>query len=650
LATCLSIQFEIYGDISLLDECISIARKVLDSRPHGHPLRDCSMNNLSNYLRDRHYHLGDVKALEERQRLVIKALELCPPGHPRRGRRLHAYGTDLHEEYTRSGDVALLDEAASVLQESATLAVTAAPYNRSLTLSVLGNILRCRYQHLGDVTSLDRSSEVFAEALSLCPPGHYGRNFHLANYATVLRTHFTQSGDITALDCATKYLEEALELCPAGHQLRESTVKLFASVLCDRDLLTGDVVALNTAIDYFRESLVLRPPGRDIRPEALTDLASALYQSYQANGNPELIDEAIELYIEAIESRQTEHNVRHTALISLALLYLNPSCFRHDTHLAFEYLLNMVKHTDGSPRSRLIAARKFLGHAQELYYSGQIRSQGDMKLQNLILTVYQETVALLPVVANFSLDLSSRLRESALSQILGCAGATFALECGQKAIALEILEEARSIFWCQGLRLRDTQFNDLPIELAIQLEELFKALSQWPETPLQSEISTSYHNEDHAFRRRQNETVHQLLQDVRKLRGFERFLLGQQFSSLTQAACKGPVVVLISDQFRCNALILLNKNGETRHVPLSLLTPHSLKGLSVRSRALHTTRGNERSILSDSVGRAVRIRRKGKWEDGEHILEELWMKVVKPIINALGLQVSLVFNLQHRCL
>jgi hypothetical protein len=69
-----------------------------------------------------------------------------------------------------------------------------------------------------------------------------------------------------------------------------------------------------------------------------------------------------------------------------------------------------------------------------------------------------------------------------------------------------------------------------------------------------------------------SERYDELLFNVRRCPGFERFFLPKELSALTPASHNCPVVVVNIDELRCDALILRNINGSPHldHFPLVL--------------------------------------------------------------------------------
>lgn len=122
--------------------------------------------------------------------------------------------------------------------------------------------------------------------------------------------------------------------------------------------------------------------------------------------------------------------------------------------------------------------------------------------------------------------------------------------------ALELLEEARPVFWAQALQLR-SPLKDLPQNNAHQLKIMFRLFEDGdkPEKGDSSDLRT-WADPMVSLQRRKGRDAEKLIAIIQLKPGFDRFLLSQPFSVLAKAASKGPIVVLLAHELMCEALIL----------------------------------------------------------------------------------------------
>jgi hypothetical protein len=167
----------------------------------------------------------------------------------------------------------------------------------------------------------------------------------------------------------------------------------------------------------------------------------------------------------------------------------------------------------------------------------------------------------------------------------------------------------------------------------------------------------------------------ELVQDIRRLDGFNRFLLPQKLSQLRIAARNGPVISINVSKSRCDALILVHDLDDVLHIPLPNFTYDTAEALYQRLKHLVRSHGrcishdidsearvalqdihlsdfgetaSERilsrmSALRDEDRKAKRITTsrsfKNPESEFESILAELWDTVAKPILSELTFSV-----------
>ncbi|KAF8598602.1 hypothetical protein BDV93DRAFT_450913, partial [Ceratobasidium sp. AG-I] len=197
--------------------------------------------------------------------------------------------------------------------------------------------------------------------------------------------------------------------------------------------------------------------------------------------------------------------------------------------------------------------------------------------------------------------------------------AAAAITMNHHNLALEWLEEGRSIVWKQMLQLR-TPIDDLfaiAPTLATELKQVAQDLDHTsspksttgavPQDTLSLEQAPQQH-------RRLAEKWEDLLGQAHHLSGFETFLHPQKVSQLLPAAQSGPVVLINIHSSRCDALVIQPGSTEIAHIPLQF-----------------------------TLQSAVRLATRRFWAGGltqadtlEKMLALLWNEVVKPVLHHLG--------------
>lgn len=268
-----------------------------------------------------------------------------------------------------------------------------------------------------------------------------------------------------------------------------------------------------------------------------------------------------------------------------------------------------------------------------------------MQNGNPLLEAHEAVIALVPRIVWLGTKISRRF-DDVLS--IGDAvheAAAAAIELENHSLAIEWLEQGRSIIWGQILNLR-TPVDDLKLtarhDLALQLEQVSRQLelaaSPPPLMPSIDMRQTDYPAENEAQEHRSlAHRYEQLLSEIRQVHGFERFLHRKQLSDLLSASSTGSVVIINVHKNRCDALILRNRVVPVVHVPLTALTLEKATHLhSALNKCLAMAGIRERE------GRASKqvVKTTGAKTQMQDILATLWECVVHPILSALGYTVS----------
>jgi hypothetical protein len=669
LASSLHMRYELTGDVALLDEAIELEREALSLQPSGHPNRAISCGNLAVSLHTRYEQTGNVALLDEAIELKREALSLRPPGHPYRADSCANLGASLHVRYQTTGDVALLDEAIELEREALSLQPPGHP-DRATSCGNLAALLCTRYEQTGDVALLDEAIELEREALSLQPPGHPDRATSCGNLAALLCTRYEQTGDVALLDEAIELEREALSLKPPGHSNRALSCGNLAASLYIRYEQTGDVILLDEAIELAREALSLQPPGHPDRARMCGDLATSLHARHMQTGNVALLDEEIELDREVLALQPPGHPNRATSCVGLAIsLHARyeqtgnialleealEACIyatKHSSpfHVWYPLLLLSWLHLSKGPHYSVSQALEYLQQSfqhevknthQFMFYACSIAALvwndsgvWSPHTTTMFVDVYAKIVGQLPLVAGFVLDTSSRLKTLKSTRQVGSDACVAASLAEQPATAVSLLDRAHGVIWAQALHQRDPQMEGAPTDLAIELEELLRTIAT-------SAPVNSARLPDHAqdLRHRQNARIQVILREVRAMPGLAHFMLGSTYETLRETARNHPVVVLVASRGHAFALIMSSALEDEPHALRLDLTSDDLLSLrgsaeqaGLRSRA-DTREGNTSERMQ------VQISKMHPHHQPIRVLADIWRKIVKPVIDYLGLEV-----------
>ncbi|KAG2744370.1 hypothetical protein P692DRAFT_201121221 [Suillus brevipes Sb2] len=664
LANQLSTRFDHQGNDEDLDQAIALAREALALRPVGHPDRPSSLNNLAARLFIRFHHRGNAEDLDQAIALQMEALALHPVGHTNRSKSLNNLAVQLSTRFDHRGNAEALDRAIALQREALALRPVSHT-DRSSSLNNLANGLSTRFDHRGNGEDLDQAIALAREALALRPVGHTDRSSSLINLAVQLSTRFDHRGNGEDLDQAIALGREALALHPIGHTDRSSSLNNLAAHLSTRFDHRGNAEDLDQAIALAREALDLRPVGHTDRSSSLGNLANRLSTRFDHRGNAEDLDEAIALQREALALRPVGHTDRSQSLYNLANELstrfdhkgnaedLNESrenlrcalvlLTQHDPHrlkvhrsLATVYLsfhrlgldgtggpgedtdLNIALHhfeaaanfVPGGLLGRLRASLSWVRHA------GQHRHDTELE-------AYGISMQLMDAYMSATASVSSRHRAMKdFPSTLAVDAASCAIRSGDVCRAVELLEQGRTIIWTQMTRLR-TPLDTLQTssDHAATLMKRFRDLSSLLDRPFVSHAgstpSVNVEAEDTRYRRLV-EDWNGVVEEIRKIEGFSRFLLPPVFADLQEAACDGPIIMLIASKSSCDAVIITHTQP-----PTSIQLPTDFEKLDTLVLELREAIGKDASPKGNQTALIKSLRK-------------LWNDVVFPLVEHLG--------------
>ncbi|KAJ6548811.1 CHAT domain-containing protein [Mycena capillaripes] len=587
-------RFEELGDVNDINEAVAIQKEAIGLTPDEDTNKPAMLNNLGNSLELRFQRFGGLLDLNESISTRRNAVQLTPDGHPTKLAWLSYLGNVLQLRFQRLGDLDDLNESISKHKTAVELTPDGHPSKFS-RCSDFGNALQLRFERLGDLCALDECISNHKIAVGLTSEDHLSKPIVLHNLGSSLQARFEQFRDLKDLNEAISRQRDALKLTSKGQPNKFQMLNNLGHCLQLRFEELKDLDDLNEFISNHRDAVHLTPDGHFDKAETLNNFGHGLFLRFERFQNPEDIQETIKQYISAACS------------------------------------------TTGPTQKRFHAASKWAQHAQAIQHY-------------TLLDVYQKAMDLLPELTWLGLSITDRhylLIKSAPVMREAAAGA---ISSGQPAKALEWLEQGRAVIWGQLLNLRspvDTLKQKAPqlahelILCSAQLEGVTtRKNNHAPHSGTQPSATSII--------QRAHENAHKrdlLLKKIRELEGFRRFLLPKTIYELSMAAQRGPVIFLNASEKSCDALILIpGRRGEVMHVALSEFTPEHVKNL---------TQSLEHLIPSMGRGDVDRLHghregESGNLEDGlAHILSELWLRLVKPVLDALVIMTPAKDNLQR---
>jgi tetratricopeptide (TPR) repeat protein len=623
----LTMRFDRFGDVGDLDAAIQVGREAVDATPLDHPDRAGRLSNLAISLRDRFDRVGDVGDLDAAIQAAREAVDATPLDYPRGAMHLSSLGNSLRTRFDRVGDLGDLDAAITVGRG----AVDATPLDhpdRAAYLSNVGAALLARFDRVGDVGDLDAAITVGREAVDATPLDRPDRVLSLSNLGNSLRTRFDRVGDLGDLDEAIQAGREAVDATPADHPNRALYLSNLGNSLRTRFDRVGDLGDLDAAITVGREAVDATPADHPNRAGRLSNFGGSLLARFEQAGNVGDLDAAITVGREAVDATPADHPNRAGRLSNLGsskLTRFERAGNVADLDAAIVCWQQATRVETGIPSTRLAAGRRW----------GAAGADADRRKDAA--EGFAVAVGLLPVVAWHGLDRATRQEQLAQWAGLASDAAACAVLDGRPGLAVELLEQGRSVLWGQGLNLRTdlTRLKAADPDLAGRLERIRAILDSPVPDPSAPAVELAGETVEGRDRRRQDgldlrrglaRDWDQVLGEVRKLDGFRYFLAPTPYVELA-AAVDGPVVVVNASGYGCQALIVDAGSGQPRVVDLPDLTQDSAIERANKLLAAVAGAGDpHRSFLEGERHRyAVLV-----------VLDWLWDVVGEPVLAALG--------------
>ncbi|KAF8139661.1 TPR-like protein [Boletus edulis] len=656
LGTSFRDRFSRLGELSDLENAISILKDAVDLTPQGHPDKPSRFSNLATSFKARFEHLGELSDLEKAISALKDAVDLTPHGHPHKPACLNNLATSFKARFLRLGELSDLEKAISALKDAVDLTPHGHPH-KPACLNNLGTSFKTRFSHLGELSDLESAISILKDAVDLTPQGHYDKPSYLNNLATSFATRFECLGELSDLGKAISAVKDAVELTPHGHPHKHTCLDNLGTSFRARFLRLGELSDLEKAISVLKDAVDLTPHGHPHKPTCLDNLGTSFVIRFSRLGELSDLENAISILRDAVNLTPQGHPDKPGRLNNLATSFvIRFERLRELTDL--HHAISLYSHAASAPigpiHVRFRASQNWISCARRISHRS-------------VLHAYSATITLLPQLAWTGLSFRRRFSELRRGTDVVREAAAAALDFGLPETAVEWLEQGRSIVWGELLQLRSTheELSSAYPDHARRLRELSAALEDAGATHERSSSALLEHarrgiretltehtggtDEESLFTfakqassamHRMEETWQQgtdrlrtlaierdnLLHEIRRFPGFERFLLQKEFSQLRTSAHAGPVVILNAAESRCDALIVLAHVDHVIHVPLPNITlqrcadlQHTLKSLVRRVRAI---RVGERAPL-DEFG----------WEP---FLSPLWKCVVKPVLDALA--------------
>lgn len=622
-------RFEATGDdLQDTEHALSYYQKGLKSTPSGHPDILSFLSNLGNLYSCRSVRTGDLQDFEQAISYHQKVVESAPSGHADVPLWFYHLGTSYSRRFQRFGNLQDIDHAISYHQK----AVECAPSGRtelSSWFSSLGNSHLQRWERTRDIQDIDDAVSHLQKAIQSTPSGTYlaGPEFNNLGNAYAIRFNYTL--DLEDIDHAISLQQKAVQSTPSGHAELPGLLDNLGTSYSRRFYCSESLQDIDHAISYHQKAIQSTPSGHTRLPAGFNHLGISYTHRFKCTRDLQDIDRAISYHQKAVESTPSDHADLPGRFSNLGSSYLdrfNSTNYLPDVQNSIASYRQAAE-ANGAPSIRLKAAKE----------AAMLSSDHD---PSQCLTDFALAISLLSEVAGLEQTINRRHANlRGYSDLVGSAVAT-ALRFDSTNRALEWLEQGRCLVWNQlnqlrtpidNLRMKNPSLANRFIEIARALEShgTRSALSL---PSLHPTLVEAIRLQDDTL----NHTIHateykQLLEEIRALPDFHDFLQPPKATDiLSSLPNDGPLVIFNIHKTRCDALAVIAGIEEPLHIPLenfSLVQAEELQEI-LRFDLLKQREVEDQ----DRMPRRVRPNPSSML----FVLNELWRKVVQPILEALG--------------
>ncbi|WP_327365949.1 CHAT domain-containing protein [Streptomyces sp. NBC_01217] len=645
LSTALQAQANRSGDFVAAAEAARLGSRAVRATPPTDRRRLLFEENLAGARLTRFRLTRDLDEL----RLAVEELHAVVAATPGSdldlARRRATLGGALYELFVLTRDPHQLGQAVELLTQAADRSPF--PGLRLDALSDLSSVLLSRFQETGSQQDLDHAVYCGEESVKEAGTRDPRRSGRLYTWGRVLCATYAHTHEPRVLDEAIDAFRLALDGLGPGHPRRAPCEASLGQALMDRQFRLRDDITpfgiselradaarlqweqirntqgpelLSTELGGLQDlaeahAACLRavaaagPRGPDLGTH-LRGLSSVLYSRYRLLGEESDADRAVELAERALQSTPAQHAGRASVVLQLAR-FLTDLRGHAGAGRALSLWQGLASDLTAPPWARASAAAYA---ARYLARSGAWGAATDQ---------YAQALGILPSLVSSAKERTAQENELTAWSGLSAEAASCAVAAGDPERAMELLEQGRSVLWAQLLDLRDglDALDSVDGELADRLARLERELNAPPET------ASANPWWDRIADRRLTLVAErdELLARIRRLPGLGDFRKPAAGAELRGAASRGPVVMVVSSQWRTDALIVTTTT--VRAVELDRLT---YQGMLERTARYLNALAQYEEGPRDAIARVklnLLVTSTLKW---------LWHDIAEPVLTALG--------------
>ncbi|EUC55980.1 CHAT domain protein [Rhizoctonia solani AG-3 Rhs1AP] len=412
--------------------------------PHGDPARLDVIRDLGIAYQTRFLYLGDLGDCDHAIQLHEQAVSLAPDGNPSLASYHSSLGDSYMEQFSYSGDQN--DLAKAIEHQSRAVSLTTSDdENLPGLLRNLGDSFRGRFTRLHRPDDMKNALLFQTRAVEATFDDDPLKPNYLDSLGSSYQVRFgyeSRLHNLNDINKAIEYKTRAVELAPEWHAKRSTFLNNLGLVYQTRFREQKQRADIDQAIEYLSQAVAIVPDGHSDEPNWLNNLGNAYKARFSSHGQLQDFKSAVGALSRAVRLTSQGHVNIPTILNNLANLY----------HLQFE---------ESGTQEALDSSISYLQQSIDCARNPVQTFDTARLLANLLSSnnrpgappIYQIAMNCLPQVIWLGEVASMRIAQTSQLNDFVQEAAAAALRDEERHLALEWLEQGRSIVWGQFLQL-----------------------------------------------------------------------------------------------------------------------------------------------------------------------------------------------------
>ncbi|CEL57069.1 hypothetical protein RSOLAG1IB_08323 [Rhizoctonia solani AG-1 IB] len=590
------------------------------------PNKPSFLNQVGVVYLTRFRHGGDPQDICKAIEYFEQAISLTSKDYALGYHRVHNLGNAYSARFEHYGDIGDIDKSIQFLNQ-ALLSIPQGDLDMPVALNNLGKSHFICFERLNEGEDNDRAIILLTQAINLTPEDSPDQPGQISNLGASYLARFQRLGNQEDVNKAIELLTQGSLLLHRDHPDLPCILDHLGVSYRTRFSHTGNMHDIDQSLIHLKRALLLTPDDHRNKPSLFNSLCTAHLIRFKEFGNSEDSDQSINCIAQAISTTPDSHPDLAGFLLNCGQVHFSRFKKLNDYQSlqnSVSYFQKSAEFQEGYPRFKFDAARIWARTASSYSISDPLKA-------------YNKAMEIVPQLVWLGSTINQRYEDVKMIGDLATEAAAAAIQAGRYTLALEWLEQGRSIVWNQILQLR-TPLDELRSVDPLLADKIASVANKLHSPSSQLSIARSSYTrnlEQAAQEHRQTALEYEkLLSSARALPGFADFLRPKKAAELVDAPHSGPVVIVNTHESRCDALILLPKKSDVLHLPLSGLSYARVLGMRVyleRSLRFHNVRERE-------LSRHILLENQSEEEDDDfrNMLEALWIDLVKPVLAILN--------------